>query len=93
MCRALWNTVSDELFHSDVLSEIDFMNSTKESENKNAECISYKGKFFEDEGGEIFIKCFSCLLRAHMEYPRKKSQSICVTFINRLQVEMVFSQS
>ena len=31
-CRALWNTTSDESLHSDVLSEIDFMYSIKESE-------------------------------------------------------------
>ena len=38
-CQTLWNTNRDESFHSDV-SEIDLMYSTKESENKDAECIS-----------------------------------------------------
>ena len=37
-CRALWNTTSDESFHSDALSETDFIHSTKESEKKDAEC-------------------------------------------------------
>ena len=46
---ALWNTSSDDLFHSDILSEIDFMYSTKESENKDTECIFCNGKFSEDE--------------------------------------------
>ena len=36
-CGALWNTISGELFHSGVLSEIDFMYSIKEPENKDAE--------------------------------------------------------
>ena len=61
-CLALWNTTSDESFHSDVLSGIDFMYSTKESENKNAECIFCNGKFSEDERGKIWVKCFSCSL-------------------------------
>ena len=52
-CQALWNTTSDGSFHSDVLSQIDFMYSTKESENKDAECIFCNGKFSEDEREEI----------------------------------------
>ena len=36
-----------------VLSEIDFMHSTIESENKNAECIFCNGKISENEHGEI----------------------------------------
>ena len=52
-CRALWNTTNDELFHSIVISEIDFIYSTKESENKDTECIFCKGKFSENEKGEI----------------------------------------
>ena len=39
-CRALWITTCDESFHFDVLSEIDFIYSTKKSENKDAEYIS-----------------------------------------------------
>ena len=90
-CRTLWNTISDGLFHSDVLSEIVFMHSTKESENKDAECIFCNEKFSEDERGEIWIKCFSCSLRAHMDCPGQRTQSMSVTFINRLQVGMVFA--
>ena len=41
-----------------VLSEIDFMYSTKESENKDAEYNFCSGKFAENEQGEIWIKCF-----------------------------------
>ena len=52
-CRALCNTTSDESFYFDVLSEIDFMYSTKESENKDAECIFCNGKFSKDEQGQI----------------------------------------
>ena len=67
-CRALWNTTeSDESFYSDVLSEFDFMCSTKESENKDAEYIFYKGKFSEYERGEISMKCFSCSLWTHLD--------------------------
>ena len=44
-CQALWNTISDESFHSDVLSEIDFIYSTNESESKAAESIFCNGKF------------------------------------------------
>ena len=70
-CRELWNNISDESFHSDVLSEIYFMYSTKESENKDAECIlcnvTENVKFSEDERGEIWIKGFSCSLCAHLD--------------------------
>ena len=59
-CRALWNTTSDESFHSHVLSEIDFMYSTKESGNKNVECTFYNGKFSKDQRKQIWITCFSC---------------------------------
>ena len=65
-CRLLWNTTSDKSFHSDVLSETDFMYSTKESENKDAKFIFRNGKFSEDERKEIWFKCFSCSLWAHL---------------------------
>ena len=52
-CQALWNTTCDELFHSEVLSEIGFIYSTKELENKDAECIFCNEKFSEGEKGEI----------------------------------------
>ena len=64
-CRALWNTTSGELFHSDVLSEVDFIYSTKELETKDDKCIFCNRKFSKDERGEISIKCFSCSLWAH----------------------------
>ena len=51
--RALWNTTSDEQLHSDALPEIDFMYSTKESKNTDAEYIFCNRKFSEDERGEI----------------------------------------
>ena len=63
-----------------VLSEIDFMYSTKESKNKGAKRIFCNGKFSEDEQGEIWIKCFIWTL------PEQRA-----TFINRLEVEMDFA--
>ena len=51
----------------DVLSETDFMYSTKEPENKDAECIFCNGKFSEDEREENWVKCFSCSLWVHLE--------------------------
>ena len=59
MCQALWNTTYDESFHSNAISEIDFMYSIKELENKDAECIFYNVKFSEDERGEIWFRRFS----------------------------------
>ena len=56
------------------------MYSTKESENKDGECIFCNGKFSEDEG-EICIKCFN----------GQGAQNISMTFINRLETEMVFA--
>ena len=47
-CRALWNTTNDESFHSELLSEIDFMYSIKESQNKDAGYIFCNGKFSEN---------------------------------------------
>ena len=70
---------------STVLSEIDFIYSTKESENKDAECIFCNGKFSEDEQGKIRIKCFNWTL------PEQRMQSVSMTFINRLEAEMVFA--
>ena len=46
-----------------ILSEIDVMYSTKQSENKDAEFIFWNGKFSEDEEGEISIMSFSCTLQ------------------------------
>ena len=56
--RALWKTTSDELFHSHALYEINFICSTKESENKGAECFFCDGKFSENVRGEILIQRF-----------------------------------
>ena len=61
-CRELWNTTSDESFHSDVLYEIDYMYSAKELENKDAECIFFNGNFCEDERGENVAIIFFCSL-------------------------------
>ena len=66
-CRVLRNTTSDESYHADALSETDFLNSTKESKNKDAECMFCNGKFSEDEQGEIWIKSFSCSLCAPLD--------------------------
>ena len=44
----MWNTISDDSFHSDALSEIGFVYLTKESKNKDIQCIFYNGKFSED---------------------------------------------
>ena len=74
-CRTIWNITSDESFHSDVSSEIDFMQSTKESENKDAEYIICNGKFSEDERGDILY--FSCSIVL-----QQRTLSISVTFIN-----------
>ena len=65
VCRTLWNTSSDESFHFDVLSEIDFMYLTKESGNKDAECIFCNAKVFEDDREEVWIKCFSLFMWTH----------------------------
>ena len=70
----IWNIITDELFHSDVLFEIDFMHSTKESENKEVECIFYNGKFSKDERGELRIK--GCSLRAHWTIRAEKAKYI-----------------
>ena len=51
--RALWNATNDESFHSNVLCEIDFMYSTKESENKDAECIFCYETFSKVKQGKI----------------------------------------
>ena len=77
--RALWNATRDESFYSDVLSETDFTYSQKESENEGAECTFCKGKFSEDEREEIWIKCFSCSLWAHLTLPQQRTQSVSVT--------------
>ena len=67
ICRALWSTISDKSFHSDVESKIDFMCSTKESEKKDAECIFYNENFSEDERGKHLNKCFTCSLWVHLD--------------------------
>ena len=67
------------------------MHSIAESENKDAESIFYSREFFENERGEIWIKCFSCSLWAHVECTGAENKDISVTFINRLEVEIVFA--
>ena len=59
-----------------IISEIDFIYSTKESKNKDAVYIFCNGKFSEDEQGEIG--------------PEQRTQNIFVTFINRFEAEMIF---
>ncbi|GFY10083.1 HTH_Tnp_Tc3_2 domain-containing protein [Trichonephila clavipes] len=54
-------------FHSDVSFVIDFMPSTEESENKDAECIFCSGKFSEDHRGKISFQCSSCFLSKHLQ--------------------------
>ena len=72
-CRELSKITSDESLHSDILSEIDFLYSTKESKNESAECMFSNGKFSEDDQGEIWIKCFSSSLSAHLDlYPSRE---------------------
>ena len=39
----------------------------------------------KDEQGGISIKCFSCTI------PKQRAQSILMTFINRLEAEMVLA--
>ena len=68
-----------------VLSDTDFIYSTKKSENKDVECIFCNGKFSEDEQGEIWMKCFSWTLQV------QRTESISMTFINRLETKMVFA--
>ena len=80
-CLALWNITSGESFRSNVLSEIDFMYSTKESENKESECIFFKGKFFEDDLGEIWIECFQCFLWAYLDCnSEENAEYICDSY-------------
>ena len=90
-CRALWNAVSDESFHSDLLSETDFMHSIKESENKDVKCIFCDEKFFEDERREIWIKCFSCSLWGYLDFTEAENAEYILTFINRLETEIVYA--
>ena len=91
-CPALWNATSDESFHSDLLFEINSLYSTKESKNKNAVCIFCNGKLSEDERAEIWIKCFSFPLCAHLwTVPQQRTQNISATFINRIEAEMSFA--
>ena len=86
-CQALWNTISDKSFHSDVLSEIDFMHSIKESKNKDIGCIFCNGKS-EGEREEVWIQWFNCSLWAHCT-GAKNAEYMC-TFICRLETEMFF---
>ena len=88
---ALWNTTSDESFHSDVLSEIDFIYSNKESENKDAECIFCNGKFSKDERGEIWIKCFSCSLWAPLDCTTAESAEYICDFYKQNRSRNAFS--
>ena len=76
--RALWNPENVESFHFDVLSEIDLIHSTKESENKDAKYIFCNGKVFKVERREIFIMCFRCSLWVHIDcIIAKNAGNIC----------------
>ena len=61
MCRAIWNTISDESFHSSVLPEIDFKYLTIELENKEAEYNFCNMKFTEvEENFGSSVPAFLC---------------------------------
>ncbi|XP_023214317.1 PHD finger protein ALFIN-LIKE 8-like [Centruroides sculpturatus] len=66
---------SDESFHSDVSSVMDFVPSTKEPENEDAECIFCNGKFCEDERVKIWVQCFICSLWAHLDFTGAERES------------------
>ena len=84
-CRAIGNAISDKLVYSDVLTESGVIYSTKESENKDAECNFCNGKFSEDEQRENWIKWFSWTLS------EQRMQNMPMTFIIRLEAETVFA--
>ena len=64
------------------------MFSTKESENKDAKCMFCNRIFFKNERGEIWIKCYSCSLWAHMDCTASVNTEYIYDFINRIEAEM-----
>ena len=72
--------MSDKSFHSDLSAEIDFMDSTEESENEDTECIFCNGKLSQDKRGEIWIKYFSCSLFAHLACTAAKNTDYVCDF-------------
>ena len=90
-CRALWNTTCDELFDPDVLPEIDFIYSTKESEIKMlnvSSVMEITPKIIEEKFG---LSVSAVLCGCTQTVPQQRMQSISVTFTNRVEAEMVFA--
>ena len=75
------------------LSEIDFMYSTKESENKDTECIFCYGKFPEDEREEVWIKCFSYSLWVYPDCTGSENPEYVCELHKRIEAEMIFTYS
>ena len=78
-------SISDNTVDSKIIQAQKQASKIIQSENKDAECIFCNGKFSEDEQGEIWIKCFSWTL------PEQRTQNKSMTFINKLEAEMVFA--
>ena len=88
MCWTLWNTTNDELLHSAVLSEIDFMYSTNESEQTlNISSLMKNSPKMNKEKFGLSISAVLCGRTSTV--PQQRKQSISVTFINRIKAEMV----
>lgn len=69
---------SNDSFHSDVSSVMDFIPNTTEPDDKDAECIFCNGKYSNDQRGEVWIRCVSCSLWAHFDCTgAEKDDYIC----------------
>ena len=67
----------DESFHSVVSSELDFVPSTT-LDDTDADCLFCNGKFSEDARGEVWVKCLSCSMWAHLDCAgAEKTDYIC----------------
>ena len=54
-CRASQNTISDKLFHSDVLTEIDFMFSTQKIKTLNGSFVMENSPKMNEEKIELNV--------------------------------------
>ena len=67
------------------------MYSPTESENKDAECIFWNGKFSEDERAEISIKCFSYSQSGHLDFSGAEKVKYICDFYKYTRTDMVFA--
>ena len=90
-CRALWNTTSDESFHSNYYLKLNSCIQLKNQKIKMLNVFSVmenSPKMTEEKFG---LSVLAILCKRSWTVPQQRTLSTSVSFINRIEGEMVFA--